>query len=260
MKILPPQTKPPTSPIERQHRPQPVEGRKGYLKFRPCLRWEFGFTCPYCLLHESDFLRGGCAEGSGVTWIEHLVPQTQDPAQRNAYTNLVYCCGFCNRARADRPSKSTLGQILNPTQNTWANHFELQGNELKPRAGDPDASYTHACYDLDDPRKTTLRRLRREVIEHHRELLAVVPAMVAERIELAQQNLSDHLAVKKYLGEAQLLRRILMRAIGDLRTYSSIPRDADQKCRCGTTRHHVLPVSLAQQSWDLWSDMPATNH
>ena len=64
MKILPPQTKPPTSPIERRHRPRPVHGRQGYLKFRPCLRWDFGFTCPFCLMHESDFVRGGCVENS----------------------------------------------------------------------------------------------------------------------------------------------------------------------------------------------------
>jgi len=260
MKILPSQTTPPTSPIERRHRPRPVRGRQGYLKFRPCLRWDFGFTCPFCLLHESDFVRGGCAEGSGVTWIEHLAPQSHDPAQRNAYSNLLYCCGFCNRARSNRPLKSARGEILNPTQTTWANRFEVQGDELQPKAGDPNAVYTHACYDLADPRKTTLRRLRREVIEHHRELLTVVPGLVVEKIQLAQQNQRNPAAVRKYLGEAQFLRRILNRAISDLRTYSSIPRDADQKCRCGTTRHHVLPVSLAQQSWDLLSELPATDH
>jgi 5-methylcytosine-specific restriction endonuclease McrA len=259
MKILPPQTKPPTSPIERRHRPRPVTGRQGYLQFRPCLRWDFGFTCPFCLLHESDFVRGGCAEGTGLTWIEHLVPQSQDPAQNNEYSNLLYSCRFCNRARSNRPLKSARGEILNPTQTAWAKHFELQGDELKPKTGDNDATYTHECYDLDEPRKKKLRQLRREVIEHHRELLRVVPKMVIRKIQLAEQNPTDPLAVRQNLDEAQCLRRILMNAISDLRTHSAIPGDADQECLCDTQEYNALPVCLAQQSWEMDSDLQASD-
>lgn len=251
MKILPPQTKPPTSPIERRHRPRPIHGAQGYLEFRPCLRWDFGFSCPFCLLHESDLVRGGCAEGTGLTWIEHLVPQSHDSAQRNEYSNLLYSCRFCNRARSNRPLKSARGEILNPTQTAWANHFELQDDELKPKANDHDARYTDECYDLNDPRKKKLRQLRWELIEHHRELLRVVPKMVNRMIQLAEQNHTDPLLVQKHLAEAKSLRRILKYAISDLSTHSAIPGDADEACRCDTKTDNALPECLALQCWEM---------
>ncbi len=61
MRTLPRQTQPPATPIERRHAPAP--GR--YDSFRPCLRWDFGFTCAFCLLHEADLAEHG-TEGTGL--------------------------------------------------------------------------------------------------------------------------------------------------------------------------------------------------
>ena len=204
-----------------------------------------------CSSDLSDFVRGGCAEGTGLTWIEHLVPQSHDSAQRNEYSNLLYSCRFCNRARSNRPLKSACGEILNPTQTAWANHFELQDDELKPKSNDHDAKYTDECYDLNDPRKKKLRHLRWELIEHYRELLSEIPKMVNERMQLAEQTPEDGLAVQRNTKEAQYLRRILKQAISDLSTYSAIPGDADEKCRCDTKEDNALPECLAQQCWEM---------
>jgi 5-methylcytosine-specific restriction endonuclease McrA len=259
MQILPPQTKPPTSPIERRHRPRAVNGRQGYLQFRPCLRWDFGFTCPFCLLHESDFVRGGCAEGTGLTWIEHLVPQSQDPAQNNKYSNLLYSCRFCNRARSNRPLKSARGEILNPTQTAWAKHFELQGDELKPKTEDRDAKYTYECYDLEDQRKTTLRRLRRELIENRRALLSLIPEILNMLTLRANHNFTYPLAVRQNLDKAHECHKTLMDAISDLRTHSAIPGDADEECRCDTKKDNALPECLAQQCWEMDGNLQASD-
>jgi hypothetical protein len=58
---LPPATHPWRRKIERQH--LPIEG--SYSSFRPCVRWEFGFSCAFCLLHEADVMLSG-AEGWGL--------------------------------------------------------------------------------------------------------------------------------------------------------------------------------------------------
>ena len=79
--ILPPTTAP-RGPIRRVHRPKQYAGKRGYEKYRRCLRWEFGFTCSFCLLHESDFHVGLAAipaAGSGLFTIEHLLARSTNP-------------------------------------------------------------------------------------------------------------------------------------------------------------------------------------
>src|SRR5262249_26671335 len=76
---------------------------RAYEQFRPCLRWEFSFTCPFCLLHEAQVCPAGAAASSQY-WIEHLSPQSERPELRNVYSNLVHACRRCNLARRYRPS------------------------------------------------------------------------------------------------------------------------------------------------------------
>jgi hypothetical protein len=57
-KILPPVTQPWPQVIVRQHKPPEAK----YKTYRACLRWEFGFSCAFCLLHETDLMPCG-AEG-----------------------------------------------------------------------------------------------------------------------------------------------------------------------------------------------------
>lgn len=45
-------TKPWPKGIDRRHKPRAPVGRHGYQAFRQCLRWEFGFSCSFCLCHD----------------------------------------------------------------------------------------------------------------------------------------------------------------------------------------------------------------
>jgi len=89
MKLLPPSTKPPTQKIRRLHNPKATHGRYGYRAYRACLRWEFGFSCAFCLLHEADLARQG-VEGLGVTGIEHFSLASTHPESINDYDNCFY--------------------------------------------------------------------------------------------------------------------------------------------------------------------------
>lgn len=64
MKILPPTTQPPLQAIERRHRPK--KSRR-WSDYRACLRWDFAFTCGFCLLHEVDLFGSEGGEGLGGT-------------------------------------------------------------------------------------------------------------------------------------------------------------------------------------------------
>lgn len=169
MKILPGVTQPWRAQIARRHTPQP----SGYWRYRPCLRWEFGFTCAFCLLHEVDFAPLG-VERLGVMQIEHFTPQSLDPALRDLYGNCFYICRLCNRARQNAPNRDPRGRgkLLNPCERSWSDAFTVVNDELLPRdSSDPDAAYTWEAYDLSDPNKTMRRRNRREAIEKRRAFL-----------------------------------------------------------------------------------------
>ena len=90
--ILPAVTLPWREKFFRRHTPSPVQGGDGYREYRACLRWEFGFSCAFCLCHESDLMLAG-TEGWGLMQIEHFSPKSSDPDGRNDYSNCFYLCG-----------------------------------------------------------------------------------------------------------------------------------------------------------------------
>jgi hypothetical protein len=163
MKILPLRTLPPPSIISRRHTPKRAVGRFGYRAYRACLRWDFGFTCAFCLLHEADLAELG-AEGLGLTSIEHFVPVSSEEGEDkvNDYENCFYVCRFCNKSRSNSPIIDSEGQrLLNPCVEIWADHFlPTEDDRLNPL--DSNAVYTAKIYDLNDPRRMELRRWRRE--------------------------------------------------------------------------------------------------
>jgi hypothetical protein len=224
-------------------------GRLGYRGYRPCLRWEFGFTCAFCLLHEADFLEHG-AEGSGLTSIEHRMPVSTDPRESNRYENCFYACRFCNRSRSDAPLADTAGRrLLDSCSTVWADHFALGDDDrLAPLSGD--AAYTEATYDLNDPRKTRLRRLRRERMEKWLRLLAEGPRQVA--LLLAHSGQVSSLQEAGELVEAaEQLRDCVLRASREIVRYLAIPRDSDEICRCRRSDYHSLPPWLDDQTLEI---------
>src|SRR5262245_33908467 len=115
--ILPPRTAPAAAALDRRHTPKPG----AYRRYRSCLRWEFGFSCAFCLTHESDLLAHG-AEGWGLTGVEHLHAQSNNPTgeQVDDYRNCYYACRLCNGSKGDQPIVDALGRrLLDPCDDAW---------------------------------------------------------------------------------------------------------------------------------------------
>lgn len=249
MKILPAQTQPPQSPTARRHEPRPA-GR--WSAYRECLRWDFGFTCAFCLLHEADLFGGAGGEGLSGTTAEHRLTRRDHPSKANAYGNILYACRFCNRKRSSIPIQKNGRQLLDPTETAWSDHFVVAEDELQPRAQDADASYTHEAYDLNDPRKVARRRSRRLLIADRMLLLEHFGEEVVELLRLADQlrtsNLQQFAAV---LQAIKRLRGLAVTALSDLARYAAVPVDAPTACRCASKEHHALPPEFDKQLIDI---------
>ncbi len=226
MKILPTTTKPPNRRIGRRHAPAMASGRYGYREYRPCLRWEFGFSCAFCLIHESDVSPSG-VEGLGVTTVEHYEPASTDPAALNDYENCFYVCRLCNGARHALPVVGGDGRLLNPCLDVWREHFAAVGDRLQPVPGDRDARYTHESYDLDDERKVRMRKLRRETIE---ECLAVIESCGSRIPDLMEHF--NQIGDPSSLDVAEELWQSTVLAVRQLARSCAIPGDAPAECRC----------------------------
>jgi 5-methylcytosine-specific restriction endonuclease McrA len=247
MKILPPVTRPWRERITRRHTPRTVQGSKGFQSYRPCLRWEFGFSCAFCLSHEVDLARCG-VEGSGLTHVDHFIPQSHDPTRRNDYDNCFYACRFCNVARADKPNRDDEGRsLLEPCTQSWLGAFVLLRDKMLPRQeGDGDATYTLEAYELNEPRKVRTRRLRRLTIRQCIRFL--------ERVRTLSSDLLDRAAVDggpECVEVSWALDDASRRARDDLLEYWPIPNDRNTSCSCGHAAHHRLPMVLAEQLIDL---------
>jgi hypothetical protein len=246
MRILPPRTFPPRDKIERRHAPAPAPGRYGYRTYRSCLRWEFGFTCAFCLLHEAD-LTGHGVEGTGLMGIEHFLPISKAQERANEYSNCFYACRFCNGARSDASATDAKGRkLLNPCDQAWGAHFHLSHDDrLLPRPGDADAAYTEFVYDLNDLRKIEIRRWRRERLEELLKVLREAPTSAQELLDLC--SVAPAQQAELLLRMAQRLWKEARQAMRDLRRFVAIPRDAGATCRCRRVDRY-LPMYLTDQT------------
>ncbi len=249
MRTLPPRILPPRKPTIRRHVPPPA---KRWSDYRSCLRWDFGFVCPFCLLHEADLYGGQLGEGLGGTTVEHRVPRSADPARENEYANCLYACRFCNRSRSVSPIRTSGARLLDPTEDPWGDHFEAEDDHLKPVAGDPDADYTHRAYDFDDPRKVARRRARRELVNDRLALLSDLGSELVVLLGLAEGlRRRDFQKFGWALQEIQKIRSAALRALEDLKRYPAIPADAPARCRCQGTDLLSLPAELERQTLEV---------
>jgi hypothetical protein len=98
----------PTEPHRRRHGPV---GYTNYESYRPWLRDEFLYRCVYCLLREKW-------NSDDVAFnIDHFLPVAVAPDLSCEYTNLLYACSRCNRAKSDivgiaDPCKVAYGDCL----------------------------------------------------------------------------------------------------------------------------------------------------
>lgn len=235
--IVPPTSPPPASPREQRHTPRPAND---YSDYRACLRWDAGFICCFCLIHESDLAPAG-VEGSALTWIEHIEPRSRAPHLINDYTNCAYSCRYCNNLRGNQPVRHPSGaRLLHPWRDAWGEHFRLQEDRLEIRhdgAAGRDARYTEQIYRLNDARRVELRRQRRELITDRIRVLQQDTAalrLLAER----QMFPEDRLRVLDTVRKLEKARR---HALDELRWRSAIPHDAPTECRCDSREHLTLP-------------------
>lgn len=176
--------------------------------------------------------------------IEHLRLQRDAPEVADSYPNCLFVCRFCNQARQAKPLTDGRGaRLLTPTDVAWADRFELVEDRLAPR--DPDATYTHRVYDLDDPRKRAMRRFRHEQIEAGRTMLSEGPAL---RDALLDKGLASR--DPDLIAAAHRLDVYLRRARRDLTRFGAIPGDCGAECACSPQLALALPPQLDEQTWD----------
>lgn len=212
----------------------------------PCIRWEFGFTCPFCLLHEVDFAPDGCAKLALMT-IEHIATQSQSPARRTQYRNCVLACRLCNSTRSARPSRKGGRKLLNPRVEAWAAHFVVQGDALQPTTAD--ASYTAEAYGINRPIARLRRRIRATRIEDALQCLK----RRQRQLHLLETTRDRATADKRPLDVAameealQLCKDDLAWCRDQLARYAPIPCDADRPSRCNDPKADRLPAWLSTQ-------------
>jgi hypothetical protein len=254
MRILPPRTLPPNTNVERRHEPATADGRYGYQAYRSCLRWDFAFSCAFCLLHEGDLADVG-TEGLAIMGIEHFSPASRASEKINDYENCYYACRFCNRARSRAPLVDENGRrLLDPSSHVWGQHFVLSDDDRLVPVSGPDAEYTEQAYALNDLRKVRRRRIRRERMTEWLALIAQGPSRAKALIALSEKVPSIEDA-QLLLDEAIALRRRVGLAIKEIQRYFAVPADADYPCACGLEDQCRLPTWLDSQTFELALDL-----
>jgi hypothetical protein len=238
MRIVSRKPRIPPSPWHRRHSPKPATASsRGYEVYRPCLRWEFGFACPFCLLHEVQVAPTG-ARGSRTFWIEHVLTSKESPDDRSEYMAIVYACARCNNARGSRPSTQDGAALLNPSVQSWSEHFQWSGHELKPIT--EDAKLTAEVYDINSPVKLGLREELERIIDENVRLLRSGPAMISELMADLDSLPSDRRVSR--LQIISQLHSCLIRARSSLERLRAVPHDADVTCRCESPPPYDLPA------------------
>src|SRR5262245_56878102 len=102
----------PREPPTRRHGPR---GYRNYQAYKPWLRDEFGFRCPFCLLRERWFPNGHAAFG-----VDHLIPRSIAPNRVCDYDNLIYACLSCNAAKRDQAI------VLDPCSASLGEHVQIR--------------------------------------------------------------------------------------------------------------------------------------
>lgn len=246
MRILPKATRPPEAVPARRHQPP----RAPYGTFRDCLRWEHGFSCALCLVHESDLIEGG-AEGTGLISIEHHETQRDSKQGRTDYRNCILACRFCNGTRSTKPivHKSVPGVILDPTHDCWGDYFHAQNHRLEPVTIAVDAVRTEDAYGINDQRRMSFRRTRHEKLSECNEVLERGDELLNKlrnlAMKLVQEGRSEE--AKTAFAAIEQLKRAQAAAQRDLLRWRVVPSDAPSCCRCETIRTRVLPDWLKKQ-------------
>ena len=113
-----------------------VEPSRNYRVYKAVLRSDFIDRCGYC--DGADEYYGGITNAH----IDHFAPKKKFPGLKNCYDNLVYSCGFCNRAKSDKwigndpavPNDGRQG-FVDPCSDEYDTHLaRLRSGQIVPRS------------------------------------------------------------------------------------------------------------------------------
>lgn len=255
-RILAPRTRPHAARIERRHSPTSKRGALSYSQFKDCLRWDFGFTCAICLLHEHHLvLPGTGADKTGQMTVEHIVIKStpEGAPLENEYENCLWVCRFCNGKRGDRHLhvKEDGTRLLNPIMDVWTDHFDLVEDQLVPRSGDRDAEYTRDAYGINESMRVERRKALAELIEDQRSRLTSEQARV-EQLD-AEIPCTDTPEREELVTERGRAAKRWERALKALTSLSGVPNDRPSSCRC-----QEIKMEVHSAISEGWQDLPNT--
>lgn len=166
----------------------------------------------------------------------------------DSHSNCFYICRYCNVSRGATPVTGAGGTryLLNPCKDVWAEAFSLQHDQLKPRAGSPEAQSTLEIYDLNEPRKVRRRRSRRKQIRERLDFIDQARIQRDALLETATRTLDFEL-----VDVARLLEEQLRNAWKDLEHFQVVPQDARRPCVCARRDLCELPTVLEEQILNL---------
>lgn len=252
-KSLPAITLPYEGVVQRQHSPTPGS----YGAYRRCLRWEFGFTCAACLLHEADVVELSTgAKGTGLFTIEHYVAQKPDGAALvDEYSNLLYLCRWCNTSRGNKPHRAEGVRLLSITEDRWSEVFRIDAEKLVVLdEQDKNAAYTVDCYGLDDERKRQFKLQRRIRLEQAQSIFERVPKLLGALRSADDDSTPVGKSRRTELIDSQI--ELLAMAQATIDRYRPVPV-TDTSCRCADAPVFDLPPVLRQQVSDRGLSLPA---
>ena len=204
-----------------------------YTSYRNCCRWEFGFCCALCFVHEGDLVEDG-AEGTGLVWIEHSELKSVQDDRRDDYSNCFLSCRFCNNGRGTRPSvePKSGAKLLNPTTASWSECFVVGADYVMTErdSTDKNARHTRVSYALDLKTKAARRARRADRFLAVRKAATAVETLVPRLLEKAQTSASED--KRLVLEAARSLIDAYDRARAEVARYVAVPVDAPSKCRC----------------------------
>ncbi len=215
------------APIRRSHKPPKA---RPFAEYRNCLRFEFAYTCAYCLASEREV---GPSDKYGGFEIEHFKPRgvRQFRNLRCYYPNLLWACHACNRAKSDTwPSVRELAngvRFIDPCVEPLGKYLSIRGDKVVALTSNPAGQYMIDEVNLNSAQHVQ-RRQRRQKLARNFALLEATAETLRRRIK---PGMSD---------EAETLAELdtLTRALNDLRLTQGVPPsppwDAPTDCRCAS--------------------------
>lgn len=133
---------------------------KGYDEYREYLRYDFWYSCGYCLITE--------AEAMAVRFvIDHYEPKSIRRDLEHDYANLVYACDPCNTFKGHRsppPEARAKGyRFFKPDEDVYAIHFTISGIRLEGKT--PTGEFSIDALNLNRLNLRRLRGVRRQLAD-----------------------------------------------------------------------------------------------